>query len=98
MVATRPVEVNGLGLTIEQTRSIIDQLLTRFSLLEDSSPIFPLWLDLVTTKKVMGKRTHDARIVAVMLANSVTHILTFNPKDFTGIADITITHPQQLFN
>lgn len=44
----------------------------------------------------MGKRTHDARIVAVMLANGITHLLTFNPSDFVGISSITITRPQDL--
>jgi len=74
VVATRPIAVNGLGWTGEQTRSTIDQLLNRFPLLEESSQIFPNWLDLVTTRKVKGKRTHDARIVAVMLTHEITHL------------------------
>ncbi|MBD2504636.1 type II toxin-antitoxin system VapC family toxin [Anabaena azotica] len=96
VVATRPVEVNGLGWTVEQIRSTIDQLLNRFPLLEESSDIFVNWLDLVTTYKVMGKRTHDARIVAVMLYHEVTHLLTFNPRDFVVIPNIVIVNPQQL--
>lgn len=44
----------------------------------------------------MGKRTHDARIIAAMLANGITHLLTFDPSDFTGISSITIIHPQDL--
>jgi hypothetical protein len=44
----------------------------------------------------MGKGTHDARIIAAMLANRVTHLLTFNPSDFVGISSITIIHPQDL--
>lgn len=96
VVATRPIQVNGLGWTVEQTRSTIDQLLDRFPLLEESPQIFPTWLNLVTTNKVMGKRTHDTRIIAAMLANGITHLLTFNPRDFTGISNITITHPQHL--
>ncbi len=96
VVATRSTQVNGLGWTVEQTRSTIDQLLDRFPLLEESPQIFPNWLNLVTTNKVMGKRTHDARIIAAMLANGITHLLTFNPKDFAGISSITITNPQDL--
>ena len=96
VVATRPTQVNGLGWTVEQTRSTIDQLLDRFSFLEESPQIFPNWLNLVTTNKVMGKRTHDARIIAAMLANGITHLLTFNPSDFAGISSITIIHPQDL--
>lgn len=96
VVATRPTQVNGLGWTVEQTRSTIDQLLNRFPLLDESPQIFPNWLNLVTTNRVMGKRTHDARIVAAMLANEIMHLLTFNPSDFADISSITITHPQDL--
>lgn len=96
VVATRPTQVNGLGWTVEQTRSTIDQLLDRFPFLEESPQIFPNWLNLVTTNRVMGKRTHDARIIAAMLANGITHLLTFNPSDFAGISSITIIHPQNL--
>jgi predicted nucleic acid-binding protein len=96
VVATRPTQVNGLGWTVEQTRSTIDQLLDRFPVLEESSQIFGNWLKLVTTNGVMGKRTHDVRIIAAMLANEITHLLTFNPSDFTGLSSITIVHPQDL--
>lgn len=96
VVATRPVEVNGLGWTTEQTRSTVDQLLDRFPLLEESSQIFPNWLNLATNSKVIGKRTHDARIIAVMLAHNITHLLTFNPGDFAITPSITIVHPQEL--
>ncbi|WLT36863.1 PIN domain-containing protein [Synechocystis sp. B12] len=96
VVATRPTQVNGLGWTVEQTRSMINQLLDRFPLLRESPQIFPNWLDLVTTNRVMGKRTHDARIVAAMLTNGITHLLTFNPSDFIGISGIIIIHPQDL--
>ncbi|MBD1878468.1 type II toxin-antitoxin system VapC family toxin [Coleofasciculus sp. FACHB-T130] len=93
VVATRPIEVNGLGWAVEQTRNTVDQLLDRFPLLEEIPQIFPNWLDLVTINKVMGKRTHDVRIVAVMLAHGVTHLLTFNPRDFAGISGIKIMLP-----
>ncbi|OLP18574.1 twitching motility protein PilT [Leptolyngbya sp. 'hensonii'] len=96
VVATRPTQFNGLGWTVEQTRSTIDQLLDRFPFLEESPQIFPNWLNLVTNNRVMGKRTHDARIIAAMLANGITHLLTFNPSDFAGISSITIIHPQDL--
>ena len=96
VVATRPIEVNGLGWTVEQTRNTIDQLLNRFPLLEETSQIFPTWLNLVTSSKVMGKRTHDARIVAAMLTHGISHLLTFNPSDFTITSSITIVRPQEL--
>jgi len=41
----------------------------------------------------MGKPSHDARLVAAMLAHGVTHILTFNDTDFRRYAGITPVVP-----
>jgi predicted nucleic acid-binding protein len=98
VVATRPANVNGLGWSIEQTRNIIDQLLDRFPVADETTQIFPNWLTLVTDHQIKGKRTHDARIVAVMLASGISHILTLNPNDFAGIPDIAIVHPQEILD
>ena len=96
VVATRPTDVNGLGWSIEQTRHIIDGLLDRFPIVEESFQIFPKWLNLVTENKIKGKRTHDARIVAVMLTSDIYQILTLNPNDFSGIPEITVVHPREI--
>lgn len=96
VVATRPIDVNGLRWNVEQTSNTIDQLCDRIPLIKESSDIFPNWLDLVTSNKVMGKRTHDARIVGAMLTHEITHILTLNSKDFSFASSITIVHPQEL--
>ncbi|MDJ1169992.1 PIN domain-containing protein [Roseofilum sp. BLCC_M154] len=96
VVATRPVTVNGLGWTPETTHHIIDELLDRFPLLEESPEIFYHWLDLVTGDRILGKRTHDARLVAVMISHHITHILTFNPRDFMIQSTLVIVDPQDL--
>ena len=72
----------ALGWLIEQTHNVIDQLLDSFPVAEEVSQIFPTWLNLVTENQVKGKRTHDARLVAVMFASGVSHILTLNPNNF----------------
>lgn len=42
----------------------------------------------------MGVNVYDARLVAVMRVHELTHILTFNTKDFTRYAnEITPVHP-----
>jgi len=97
VVATRPIEVNGLGWNIQKTKNEIDGVLDQFPLLEETPQILTNWLQLVSRNGVMGKRTHDARILAVMQVHGVTHLLTFNPDDFTNISsDITIVHPQEI--
>ncbi|MFN7256131.1 MAG: type II toxin-antitoxin system VapC family toxin [Microcystis sp.] len=98
VVATRPKDVNGLGWTKQKTQQEINQILSQFSLLAETPDIFPLWFQLVTTYNIKGKRTHDIRLLAVMKASNITHLLTFNPDDFIRIPNITIVHPQDFIN
>ncbi|MGB3789906.1 MAG: PIN domain-containing protein [Phormidesmis sp.] len=98
VVATRPRNVNGLGWSVEQTSDAITQLLDRFPMADETSQIFRTWLDIVTDNQVKGKRTHDARIIAVMLASNISHILTLNPSDFSSISDIAVVHPQSVLD
>ncbi|MBA3921746.1 MAG: PIN domain nuclease [Nostocaceae cyanobacterium] len=96
VVATRPSAVNGLGWTVEETEQAVQMLINQFQWLEEIPDIFRLWFSLVTTHKISGKRTHDLRIQAVMLAHNISHILTLNPKDFVEIEGITIIHPNSI--
>ena len=98
VVATRPTEVNGLGWTPERTKNQINQFLTRFTVLEETPEIFNLWFQLVTDYNIKGKRTHDIRLLAVMKAHNITHLLTFNPDDFLPLPNIIIVQPQDFLN
>lgn len=96
VVATRPVAVNGLGWTPEETERAVQMLINQFEWLEETPDIFRLWLSLATTHKISGKRTHDLRIQAVVLAHNISYILTLNPKDFVEVEGITIIHPNSI--
>ena len=96
VVATRPLNVNGLGWSINQTRAELLNILSQFPQLAETPAIFSHWLSLVTTYQIQGKRVHDARLVAVMLAHGVTHLLTFNADDFRAMSEIVTIHPQQV--
>lgn len=96
VVATRPTDVNGLGWSTDYTRKMIDDLLERFPLADETPQIFYDWLDLVTQNEIRGKRTHDARVIALMQSAKIDHILTLNPSDFSGVSDITIVLPQDI--
>lgn len=98
VVATRPVDVNGLGWSVEQAHSVITQLIARFPVTEEIPQIFPIWLTLSAESQIKGKRAHDARIVAVMLASGISHVLTFNPTDFATIPGITVVHPHDILD
>jgi predicted nucleic acid-binding protein len=98
VVATRPIDVNGLGWSTQQASNVIEQILVRFPLVEETSQVFPIWLNLVTQNEIKGKRTHDARIIAVMLVYNIKHILTLNPSDFKSFSEIITVNPQEIIN
>ena len=81
-VATRPVENNGLGQTIPVVDRILSSLEQAFSRLPEPAEIYDRWRELVVRFGVSGVKVHDARLVALMLANDVVRILTFNADDF----------------
>jgi len=95
-VATRPVTANGLGWAPDRTKREINGLLDLFPVLEDSATVFPIWLYLVETHSIAGKRAHDARLVAVMQAHGVSHLLTLNPDDCKMFPGLTLTHPDDV--
>lgn len=90
---TRPIDRNGLGMTIAQAEAELTRLENLFPILPDTPEIYPEWRRLVVTYNVMGVNVHDARLVAVMLAYGLTHILTFNTSDFARYAEITAVYP-----
>ena len=82
-VSARPVDKNGLGLTLVETDDLLQELELVFPLLPDSPDVYAEWKELVVNYGVSGVQVHDARLVATMLVHRVTHILTFNTSDFT---------------
>lgn len=86
-VSTRPTEQNGFGRTPVETDELLQDLEKAFSLLPDSPNVYPVWRQLVVDYDVSGVQVHDARLVAVMIAHDVKHILTFNVTDFERYAD-----------
>ena len=96
VVATRPVQVNGLGWSVEQARAEVDLLLDQFPLLEEQPAVFGNWLSLVAAQPISGKRAYDARIVAVMQAHGLTNLLTLNTDDFIFASGIKVVHPRDV--
>ena len=81
-VATRPPSANGLGMTTAQTNAELVRIKTFFRFLPDTGASYQEWERIVGKHRVVGKNTHDARIVAAMNVHGVTHLLTFNGDDF----------------
>lgn len=96
VVATRPKDVNGLGLTVGEAERTLENLQKIFTVLPDEARIFDEWKRLVVKHKVRGKPAHDARIVAAMTAHKIENVLTLNPSDFKRYAEIKTVRPQDV--
>ena len=92
-VATKPVTSSGLGWTRDRTVSEVGRLLAMLPMLAESSELFPIWLGLVSEHSISGKHVHDARLAAIMPANGIPKILTFNVKDFPDRWGIAAVRP-----
>lgn len=84
--ATRPVAVNGLGLSTPATEAKAVAYETAFPLLPETPDIYPAWKTLVAASGCIGKQVHDARLVAVCHVYGITHVLTFNVTHFARFA------------
>jgi len=98
VVATRPVEVNGLGMSPTAVGDSLRDLIDTYELHRDEGRVFDLWQQLVSTHAVKGKNAHDARIVAAMLCHGLTTLVTFNTPDFARFTGINVFSPADVLN
>ncbi len=91
---TRPTTARGgYGLSVMEADRHLTDLETTFGMQYDSDKSYVIWRGLVVTHGVQGVQVHDARIAALMLANGIGHILTYNGKDFTRFPGISALSP-----
>jgi predicted nucleic acid-binding protein len=95
-VYTRPLERNGLGRSASDADAQLSQLEVLFTLLPDEPAIYPRWRSLVASYGVIGVNVHDAKLVAAMLVHGVSHILTFNIRDFRRYTEIIAVNPSDV--
>jgi predicted nucleic acid-binding protein len=67
-----------------------------FVVLPDEAGIFLQWEGLVIKYNVSGKQAHDTRLVAAMLVHGLTHLLTFNDRNFKRYDEIAVVNPQNV--
>jgi predicted nucleic acid-binding protein len=98
VVATRPAANNGLGLSLANTKRKIEGAESFFRLTLDAPAIYREWLRLVESYAVSGVKAHDARIVAAMKVNAISHLLTFNVEDFKRFqpSEISVVTPAEV--
>jgi predicted nucleic acid-binding protein len=93
VVATRPVDQNGLGMAPAAVAAELARLKSMFLLLPETPALYPVWEAIVIQYQVSGKPAHDARLVAAMQVHGLTSILTFDKSGFSRYSGIEVLHP-----
>jgi len=93
VVATRPVELNGLGLTPDESIHNIETFKRRMLFLEENELVTSELLSLIRNCKLSGVSIHDANLIALMHVQNIRLIITQNPSDFADFPDIQIFSP-----
>jgi len=96
VVATRPANVNGLGMTTDNAEKELENLQSIFTVLPENERIFDEWKAIVTKHKVSGKPEQGARIVAAMMVHKIESILTLNAGDFKRYTEIKAVRPHDI--
>jgi predicted nucleic acid-binding protein len=94
VVATRPVKLNGLGLSPGDALENVAEFRSRTIFLEENREVCEQLVELISSVGAHGKRIHDINIAATMLSHGVEHLVTFNPGDFSGIDAIDVRVPE----
>lgn len=93
---TRPVERNGLGLSVGETEREVRAIEAGMSLLPDNEAVYREWRRIVLKHSVSGVQVYDARLAAAMYVHGVSHILTLNVADFGRFDGVTALHPDSV--
>ena len=88
VVATRPAAQNGYGISADDAIDQINDFKSAYTYINDPDNLLAEWQSIIVKYKTIGKTAHDARLVALMHAQSIDRIYTMNPGDFNRYADI----------
>ena len=90
VVATRPQEVNGLGLQVADATANVREFLRSIHLYDETEEVARRLHLLAARHALHGKRLHDANIVATMSVHGIRALVTQNPGDFAPFDEIDL--------
>ena len=82
VVCTRPVDVNGLGLSPRLAIRNVEAIIERSTILDENRGVATRLRHLARTARCTGKQLHDANIVATMQEHGLSRLVTGNLTDF----------------
>jgi predicted nucleic acid-binding protein len=96
VVATRPANVNGLGMSPAEANADLHSFRAMFTILPEVASILDIWQALVAKYSVSGRPSHDARLAALMQAHQIDTLVTLNPADFVRYPFLRCVAPADL--
>ena len=90
VVATRPVENNGLGMATPEALDNVRQFRSRAALIAETLEAGELFLKWAGQCGIRGKKLHDLQILATAAAGGVDALITANEEDFPHCGDLAI--------
>lgn len=90
VVATRPIEQNGMCLDPSSSRNNIAAFQKVIQVLDETADVLSTLLEYVDAHQLKGKRIHDANLVALMNTHGLVHLKTWNPKDFAPFSQLIL--------
>lgn len=82
VVATRPVELNGLSLSAAVASENAAKLRGRMLFCDETRAVFTRLQELMAEVGFTGKQVHDANVVATALTHGVSSVVTANTAHF----------------
>jgi predicted nucleic acid-binding protein len=96
-VCTRPSTARGgYGLTPTRTERKARMIERYCQFLPETVAGRQEWRRLIAAHAIQGVQAHDTRLVAVMNAYGVTHLLTFEKGNFKRFPGITVVSPGEI--
>lgn len=83
-------------MTPEEANNEVIKFETLLPLKPDVTTIYQQWRLLLVKYNVQGVNIHDARLTAAVIAHELTHVLTFNVRDFKRYSEIIVVHPDNV--
>ena len=91
VVATRALDINGLGMEPADALSNVNEFSKRLLFFEESE-VVSHQLQILTRKyQLVGTRIHDANVVATLLTHGLAKLVTENPVDFSVFSEVETT-------
>lgn len=95
VVATRPMDADGLGMDLHLALENIEEIRSRCVFLDETDESLQILMDIVRDRQIRGKRTHDANVAAMMISSGVSTVVTYNTRDFSEFPGITAVTPEE---